>query len=982
MYDENGTYRIGINWKDVIVKVILIILFIILLLWLFPRNDLGVFYDSVYTNNINTMRDAAEKYYTGNRLPSTVGEAKVMTLKEMIDNKMIIRFTDKDKNYCDENASNVQVTKNATNDYVLKVHLVCGKDDDYILETLTGNGYGNGTSNGESNANNGTDSSNVKEASDKTANSSDSDNKESGSSTGKVAANSSDDVEVDYSGCTNVKDADTGNCAIYKTAVTMYQHRKAVYYTKNVCNCPAGFIQNGNSCIKVTKGATINGEPIYSGGQTITTDAKINSSGEITEYADPIKTRVGVDSKCPEGYTQNGAYCIKYTDATETTGGSKLVCEDGYNLRDNKCIKEYKATYDPGADKYTCPNGGDLKGTNCVVIKDASASTQTICPTGYTQNGSSCYKLIDAEEKTTTKCPAGSNQVGDKCYTGGTSSIDATPKTTYTCSSGSLSGTNCVSTSSIDATPKTTYTCSSGSLSGTNCVSTSTINATPKTTYTCSSGSLSGTSCVTTSTVNATPKTTYSCSSGSLSGSKCITTSTVNATPKTTYSCSSGSLSGSKCISTSTRDASASTEYTGWSFSQTVYYTSAGKAYTGDTSKRVYVGAISGSSCGSPCGNSGLWYKYSEYTRSKYTVYNCPSGYNRNGTKCTKQTSTNATPKTTYSCSSGYTLNGTKCTKKTTSNATPKTTYSCPAGYTLNGTKCTKSTSVGGTPKTTYSCPSGYTLNGTKCTKSTSTPGTPKTTYSCPSGYTLNGTKCITGGSKEVEPIIEKNYVCKEGVLEDKKCRITTKAEEKTVYSCPSGYTLNGTKCTWTYLATKEQGQGDYRCSNPEDTRSGEICTSTKEPTKVEGEKTYVCPEGKELSGDKCIERIPATTTDIYKYTCPEGYIQQGEGENTTCYKTVQKEGIYYCEDASAVLSGDKCIKNIEGQITGYRCPTGYNQEGAYCTKNTTETTGMVCTQKTTTSYKYIWSEKSYYEGWEFTGRTKTITKNYTAGQR
>ena len=275
------------------------------------------------------------------------------------------------------------------------------------------------------------------------------------------------------------------------------------------------------------------------------------------------------------------------------------------------------------------------------------------------------------------------------------------------------------------------------------------------------------------------------------------------------------------------------------------------------------------------CGNSGLWYKYSEYTRSKYTVYNCPSGYSRNGTKCTKQTSSNATPKTTYSCSSGYTLNGTKCTKKTTSNATPKT-----------------------------------------------------------------------------------------------------------VYSCPAGYTLNGTKCTWTYLATKEQGQGDYRCSNPEDTRSGEICTSTKEPTKVEGGKTYVCPEGKELSGDKCIERIPATTTDIYKYTCPEGYIQQGEGENTTCYKTVQKEAIYYCEDASAVLSGDKCIKNIEGQITGYRCPTGYNQEGAYCTKNTTETTGMVCTQKTTTSYKYIWSEKSYYEGWEFTGRTKTITKNYTAGQR
>ena len=141
MYEENNvTYRLGINWKDIIVKIILVILFIILLLWLFPRNDLGVFYDSVYTNNINTMRDAAEKYYTGSRLPSTVGESKSMTLKEMIDNKMIIRFTDKDKNYCDENASNVQVTKNATDDYVLKVHLVCGDDDDYKLRHTTAKG--------------------------------------------------------------------------------------------------------------------------------------------------------------------------------------------------------------------------------------------------------------------------------------------------------------------------------------------------------------------------------------------------------------------------------------------------------------------------------------------------------------------------------------------------------------------------------------------------------------------------------------------------------------------------------------------------------------------------------------------------------------------------------------------------------------------------------------------------------------------------
>ena len=137
MYDDsNVTYKVGINWKDIIVKIILLVLFILLLMWLFPKQDLDVFYDSIYTNNINTMKNAAEKYYTTDRLPATVGESTSMTLKEMVDNKMIIRFTDKDKNYCDESESMVQVTKTADNEYVLKVQLNCGDQKDYILETI------------------------------------------------------------------------------------------------------------------------------------------------------------------------------------------------------------------------------------------------------------------------------------------------------------------------------------------------------------------------------------------------------------------------------------------------------------------------------------------------------------------------------------------------------------------------------------------------------------------------------------------------------------------------------------------------------------------------------------------------------------------------------------------------------------------------------------------------------------------------------
>ena len=102
MYEEKEvTYKVGINWKDIIIKVILLVLFILLLIWLFPKPDMEVLYNNVYSNNINTMKEAAEKYYVGDRLPSTVGESSSMTLQQMIDDKMIIQFKDKHKNYCD-----------------------------------------------------------------------------------------------------------------------------------------------------------------------------------------------------------------------------------------------------------------------------------------------------------------------------------------------------------------------------------------------------------------------------------------------------------------------------------------------------------------------------------------------------------------------------------------------------------------------------------------------------------------------------------------------------------------------------------------------------------------------------------------------------------------------------------------------------------------------------------------------------------------
>ena len=669
MYDDNVTYRVGINWKDILIKLIMLILFVIILLLLFPKANLDVFYDNVYSNNVNTMKEAARNYYTVDRLPSNVGDKTSMTLKEMYDDHMLIRFTDKDGKTCDETKSYVEVTKISKDEYTLKVQLKCGEQEDYILETI---GCTTVCSNGNCNTiiNNNTiaDSGNNGNTNNNT--NSDEDNSEW------------NEVTEDIKG------------GGYTTKTTYYQHRKKITSSTTIYTCPEGYIKNGTKCTKTTTSATIDATPHYNPDQVVTTDAKYNEGDSYTVYADYIKTQTGVDYSCPTGYTLNGTYCIKYTSATEVPGEVSYTCPTGYTKNGTKCTKTYDATYTPGKTTYSCPNGGTLSGTKCV--KDS---------------------------------------------------------TTY----------NAVATD---------------------------------------------------------------------------------------------------------------TKYGSWVAKGTQYYTSAGKAYQSTTSWLQLNGMITGAACGSPCGGKGTWYKYTYYERSATIVYGCPNG---------------------------GTLNGTKCVVAGTSyNATASTSYTCPNGGTRDGSKCT----------------------------------------------------------------------------------LTASPSTQTVYSCPSGYTKNGSKCTKTYAATANTGAGSYSCPNG-GTLNGSKCTITRDADKVVGDTTYTCPSGYTYnkSNKKCEKKITATATPEYTYTCPTGYTKTGSGTNTKCYKVVQGQGNYYCEDASAVLNGTKCVKTIKGGISHYTCPTDYTLNGTKCSKTTSETIDATKEVKTSTSYKYKWSKYSKLEGWEFTGKTKVV-EEYKAGQK
>ena len=147
MYEEE---KKGSFIKDLIIKLLYMILFLFLFMWLYPapkvdlsdvkvkvdKTELSPLYAGIFSDNINNMKDAARTYFTTDRLPSTNGGKVKLTLKEMLNKKMLVPFVDKNGNACDTENSYVEVTRNSTYDYTLKVNLVCGEEQDYITDTI------------------------------------------------------------------------------------------------------------------------------------------------------------------------------------------------------------------------------------------------------------------------------------------------------------------------------------------------------------------------------------------------------------------------------------------------------------------------------------------------------------------------------------------------------------------------------------------------------------------------------------------------------------------------------------------------------------------------------------------------------------------------------------------------------------------------------------------------------------------------------
>ena len=56
-------------FRDLIVKILIVLLFVFLLMWLLPMPNMAPLYDKIFSQNISSMTDAAKSYYTTARLP-------------------------------------------------------------------------------------------------------------------------------------------------------------------------------------------------------------------------------------------------------------------------------------------------------------------------------------------------------------------------------------------------------------------------------------------------------------------------------------------------------------------------------------------------------------------------------------------------------------------------------------------------------------------------------------------------------------------------------------------------------------------------------------------------------------------------------------------------------------------------------------------------------------------------------------------------
>ncbi|HPF83105.1 MAG TPA: hypothetical protein PLV83_02935 [Bacilli bacterium] len=518
MYDEQ---KKGFSVRDILIQILFIILFIFILVWLFPtkaslegqfdnvNKKLDLLTGTIYNTNIQTMKEAAISYYTNERLPKALNDVERITLGNMLDKKLLVDFVDGNGKSCDNNASYVEVVK-LEDEFQMKINLSCSDNDAYIIVHLGCYDY--------------CEASGVCE-------------KKTPAAAPTVTPNTTPTprpvvnkvtCSYEYKRVIDGKWGEYGNWSSWSTAIaTQTDYRKVEMKTEKILTgtsqvqtgsrvenvsasgtttsyCPSGYSRSGNTCVrnvsgyymaKCPSGFNLNADGTCTGtvGTTTTFSPSCpNSTDYVRSGTTCYKVASGTVTAtptCPSGYTLNGSTCSKQVTSSSTSGkvvyskGTYIATLTGYSVPSNNSSYYYETVSSDYV--YKCIGSNPCafvwiytykKYTTISTGGNTSTSTSTVtaapsCPSGYTLSGSRCIKATTYTETTAAKCSSGS-LVGDVCYSRGTTSktVQASCPTGF-----SLSGNKCYGSQqkTVGLSTTTSYSCPSGyTLSGSMCTRT------------------------------------------------------------------------------------------------------------------------------------------------------------------------------------------------------------------------------------------------------------------------------------------------------------------------------------------------------------------------------------------------------------------------------------------------------------------------------------------------------------------------------
>ncbi len=158
-----------------------------------------------------------------------------------------------------------------------------------------------------------------------------------------------------------------------------------------------------------------------------------------------------------------------FVTATQASDGTYLA--QSSNVTMITLFSSYPAVWAPISGYYYCPSGGTLSGSTCTSSTSATVSGYT-CPSGGTLSGTTCsyytstYSITTITQEQNCQYPGG--EINGVWYCGGYVTYSATP--TYSCSTGTLSGSSCISSYSANIAYTYGYTCPyGGSQTNQNC---------------------------------------------------------------------------------------------------------------------------------------------------------------------------------------------------------------------------------------------------------------------------------------------------------------------------------------------------------------------------------------------------------------------------------------------------------------------------------------------------------------------------------